>query len=278
MAKKFFEGKNIFLVGGSEGIGLEAAKQFAGLGSNVLIFSRAISKLKKALTEIENCRINDGQKLSFMSLDITDNDQVISVMKKAGKEFGSVDILINNVGRAIPGYFEQISYEQFDQTQKVNFYGMRNTVAALAPIMREKKSGIIVNVSSMAGVIGVFGLSDYSASKFAVIGFSEVIRSEFQFDNIQVSVLCPPDTDTPGFEEENKTKPVETMALSESAKLRNPEYVAKALVKGIKKGKFLIVPGFDGKALVFLKRFMPMWVADMVMNSMIKKGRKKRQD
>lgn len=275
MKHKDFIKKNVYIIGGSEGIGLEAAKLFAGMEANVFIFSRTKAKLENALKEIETCRKNPEQKFAFMELDVADNEKVKTVIEKACTEFGVADIFINNAGRAIPHYFEDITYEQFDQTLNINMYGIRNTVAAILPHMRKRGSGTIVNVSSMAGLAGIFGYTDYSASKFAIIGFSEALKSEVKWDNINVNVLCPPDTDTPGFKVENQTKPPETAEISSTAKIRTPEYVAKALIKGIKKDKFLIVPGFDGKMLLYVKRFFPGLV-DIIIDGSIKKARKKK--
>jgi len=142
------------------------------------------------------------------------------------------------------------------------------------PHMRNNGGGTIVNVSSVAGFTGVFGYTDYSASKFAIIGFSEALKSEVKWDNINVNVLCPPDTETPGFKVENQTKPPETAEISASASLKSPLYVARALIKGIMKNKFMIVPGFDGKLVYYAKRFAP-WVVNMSVDASIKKARKK---
>jgi len=131
--------------------------------------------------------------------------------------------------------------------------------------LMKTQGGYIVNVSSIAGIIGVFGLTDYCASKFAIIGFSEALRSELMPHNIMVSVLCPPDTDTPALEVENRTKPIETHAISENAGLMQPEEVAKALVKGIQKKQSLIIPGIEGKFSCLVKRLAPNlveWVMD----------------
>ena len=152
---------------------------------------------------------------------------------------------------------------------KVNMYGIWNTCAAAVPHMR-KKGGWILNTSSMVGFLGVFGYTDYAASKFAIIGFSESLRSELAQYNIGVSILCPPDTDTPGFETENETKPEETRIISEGAKLMTAEAVARISFKELKKGKKVIIPGFDGKMTYLMKRFAP-WVVDVVMNRSIKK-------
>ncbi|MCP5106027.1 MAG: SDR family oxidoreductase [bacterium] len=275
MRQKNFEKKNVYIVGGSEGIGLEAAKLFAGSGANVIIFSRSKQKLEQAVSEIKQHRSSDTQEFSYSQLDITDNQQVVTVMENAGKEFGPVDILINSAGRAIPDYVENIDYSQFDQIMKVNLYGIRNTVAALLPRLKEK-GGTVVNVSSLLGLMGIFGYSDYAAAKFGVIGYSEALRSEMKGSGVHVSVLCPPDTDTPGYIEENKTKPAETRYISDKAKIRPPQYVAKALLKGIKKNKFLIIPGIDGKFVYCLKRWAPR-LFSLAIDSNVKKSQKSTQ-
>ncbi len=267
-----FKEKHVYIVGGSEGIGLETAKLFSAMGAHVIIFARTKEKLERAIKEIETKRLSPTQKYASMELDVVDPILVKTILEKAIATFGTPDIFINAAGRAYPHYFEDVTYEQFEQTMRVNFFGMRHTVAAVLPFMKAK-GGSIVNVSSMAGVAGVFGYTDYSASKFAIIGFSEALKSEIKWHNINVNVLCPPDTDTPGFKVENTTKPAETREISKAAKVRTPEYVAKALVNGIKKNKFLIFPGFDGKLFFYVKRFFP-WVMDMVIDASIKKARK----
>ena len=166
-----------------------------------------------------------------------------------------------------------ITYEMFDETMKMNTYGVWNTVSALVPHMKEK-GGCIASVSSITGFLGVFGYSDYTASKFAVTGLSEALRSELKPFGITVSVLCPPDTQTPGFDVENLTKPEETKVLSESAKVMTSDAVAKGFIKGIKKGKFMIIPGFDGKLTYLAKRLVP-GIVEMVMNSTVRKVQKR---
>ena len=205
-----------------------------------------------------------------MQVDVSDRDEVEAVMSRAVWEFGTPEVLINCVGRARPLYFEDVTYEQFDETMKTNLYGAWNTISALLPHMKER-GGYIVNVSSMAGLIGIFGYTDYSASKFALIGFSEALRSELKRYGIIVSVLCPPDTDTPGLQEENRTKPPETRVISARAKLMQPDEVSQALIKGMERGKFLIIPGFDGKFNFVLKRLLPGLV-DFIMSRDIRKA------
>ena len=264
-----FSNKNVYLFGGSSGIGLAAAKEFAKNGGHIAIFARNADRLEKALTEISSQKISEDQIFFSRQLDVTDCDQVTQVLNEAVSQFGVPDILINLAGRAEPRYFEDITYDQLDRIMKVNVYGSWNTIATLYPFMK-KNGGTIVNTSSVAGFVGVFGYSDYSASKFALIGLSEALCMEFKPHGIHVAVLCPPDTDTPLLHEENKIKPKETKALSAGAKMLSAEEVATALLKGIKRKKFLIIPGTEGKIIHFLKRFFPSLVARFMDNTVRK--------
>ncbi|NMB63300.1 MAG: SDR family oxidoreductase [Spirochaetes bacterium] len=269
-----FAGKTVFIPGGSSGIGLSVAKLLSREGANVAIFARNRTRLEEAMKEIEQAKKRHGQRFAWYQCDVSDNAQVKKVFTQALRQFDSCDVLINCAGRAYPKYFEDISYKQFEETMKINMFGIWNTCSFLVPHMKQK-GGYIVNTSSLAGLVGVFGYSDYSASKFAIVGFSEVLRSELKRYNITVSVLCPPDTDTPGFEVENRTKPDETKEISKSARVMSPDEVAQALLKGMKKKKFIILANFDSKLTWIAKRYAP-WLVEAVMDSQIKKVQKKK--
>lgn len=264
-----YAGKTVFIVGGSSGIGLSTAKLFASKGAHVIIFSRTPQKLERASAEIKNCTVSDRQVIDYLILDVSVFGETSSVMKSAVTRFNPPDILVNSAGRAIPGKFEKITYQQFDETIKINLYGVWNVIASLVDSLKQTK-GKIVNISSIAGFIGVYGYTDYSASKFGVIGFSEALRSELKPYGVDVFVLCPPDTDTPGFAAENTTKPQETRAISGNVKIMSPDKVAECLVRGIEKKKFVIIPGIDGKLTVLVKRFTPGLV-NMIMDRTINK-------
>jgi 3-dehydrosphinganine reductase len=261
--------KNVFITGGSSGIGLSASKQLSAMGANIFIFSRNQDRLESAAKEIERARNTNDVRVDYLPLDVSDNDMTKDVMEQAVSIMGSPDILINSAGRSSPNYFENITCDQFEETMKINLFGVRNTIAALFPYMK-KKGGHIINVSSIAGFIGVFGFTDYSASKFGLIGFSESLRSECKKYGILVSVLCPPDTDTPMLEAENSTKPEETKAISETGGLLTADYVARVMIKGIGKKKFIIIPGFMGKLTYIAKRLLP-GIVEAVMDWDIKK-------
>jgi 3-dehydrosphinganine reductase len=272
---KDFSDKTVYVVGGSSGIGLAAAKIFSARGAHVCIFARNQERLKDARGRVAGRALSAGQRFASFSLDVADHKEVDRIMKRALKEFGTPDILVNCAGQATPRRFEEMGYEQFDETMKINLYGTRNTVAALLPAMKAKGGGAIVNTSSIAGYIGVFGYTDYNASKFAVLGFSEALRAEMLEYGIELFVLCPPDTDTPGLAVENLTKPPETIAISAGVGLMTADAVAEAMIQGIEKGRFVTVPGFEGKFSVFMKRHLP-GIVTWVMDSTIKKVQKKR--
>lgn len=271
---KDFSNKVVYITGGSSGIGLATAKALAAEGAHIIIFARRKDRLEQALEEIQSMRVSSSQRFACRQMDVSRWDVVKAVISEALADFGVPDVLINCAGRAYPRVFEEVTYEQFDETMKINLYGIWHTTSVLVPYMKQR-GGYIVNVSSIAGFIGLFGYSDYSASKFAIIGLSEALRSELKPYNIMVSVLCPPDTDTPGFHEENKTKPEETKAISAGAKLRQPEEVAYALLKGMRKRERYIIPGFDSNMIFLLKRLFPGLV-EFVMDSTIKKVQAKR--
>ena len=269
---KSYQGKTVYITGGSSGIGLAAAKQFAAAGANVTIFSRDRTRLDAALQLIQAAKTSSEQKFAAEQLDVGNNAEVEAKLAVLARDFGAPDILINCAGTVWCNYIEETPYHAFETEMRTNFFGVRNMVAGVLPFMKQK-GGHIVNVSSTLGFVGAFGYSAYCPSKFAVIGFSEVIRAELKKYNIRISVLCPPDTDTPQLAEENKTKPPETRAINSNAGLMQPEQVAAAMIKGMEKNRLMIVPGFMNKVTWILNRFAP-GIVRSVMDSDARKAQK----
>ncbi len=267
-----YRGKTVFVTGGSAGIGLAAARLFALRGARVAVFARGRERLAKA---VEDIRAAPDQAVEGLPLDVADHEAVKETLGGAILRLGVPDVLLNCAGRAIPRRFAEVSFAQFEETMRINLAGTWNPVAAVAPAMMEQGSGHIVNTSSVAGLVGVYGYTDYAASKFAVLGFSEALRSELAPCGVKVQVLCPPDTDTPGFAVENRTKPPETHAVSGKAKVVTADFVARALLSGMEKGRFLILPGFDAKSVWIAKRLAPGLVF-RIMDGAVRKCRKER--
>ena len=261
-------GQHVFIVGGSSGIGLTVAKRCAAAGAHVVILARRPDVLAQAAAEIAACRARAEQVVSSWPLDATDADQVMRVMRAAVDATGVPALLINCAGRAYPKRFEEISAADLADTLRVNLGSCWNATQSLLPQMKARGGGYIVNVASLAGLIGVFGYTDYCASKFAVIGFSEALRSELKPHGIGVSVLCPPDTDTPGLTRENDHKPEETRAISENTSVLSADAVVDALFRGMAREQFLIIPGLQSKTAALAKRLLPglvTWVIDRTL-------------
>ncbi|MEN6422347.1 MAG: SDR family oxidoreductase [Smithella sp.] len=265
----YFSDKLAFITGGSSGIGLATANLLASQGCNLVLFARGQKMLDEACKMIKRTMDNSSQSVNTVSIDVANNDDVQRKIKAAVKEFGVPDILINSAGIGTGDYFENISYEQFDRLIKINVYGTRNIVSAILPFLKQKGGGHIVNISSVAGLIGMFGYSLYCTSKYAIVGFSECLRSELKRFNIAVTLVCPPEVKTPFIEEEAKTLPPEARVVKNLAGLMTPEQAARAIVRGIKKKKFLVVPGITAKSLLFWHRisngFFTRYPADWII-------------
>jgi NAD(P)-dependent dehydrogenase (short-subunit alcohol dehydrogenase family) len=252
----YFEGKRVFITGGSSGIGLEAACMLASSGAEVAVFARDPGRLEAARKRIEAARARGEQRVYELSMDVSDNDDVQEKVEVAVAAFGVPDILINSAGVGHADYFESTSFETFDGVIRANLYGTRNVVAALVGHMKER-GGHIANVSSMLGLVGMFGYSSYCSSKYALVGLSECLRMDLKRYGIGVSVFCPPEVDTPMTDYMLEMSPPETRAGVRMNGIISSRKAAAELLEGIEKDKFLILAGTLSKWSYLAKRFFP---------------------
>lgn len=235
------------ITGGSSGIGLAMARQLVSEGTNVCLLARHEDKLEAAKTELSQHKIDENQAIDTLQCDVTDFACLKSKLTAFVTEHGLPDLVVNSAGVTYPGYFQDLDVEIFHWLMNINYYGTLHVLKVLVPGMIERGSGTILNISSQAGFAGVFGYSGYSASKYAVRGFSDVIRSELKPLGIQVSVAFPPDTETPQLAFEEPLKPYETRFIAGATKIKSAEDVASDILRPLKKGKYIIIPGIDGK-------------------------------
>uniref|UniRef100_A0A8C5BF95 3-dehydrosphinganine reductase n=1 Tax=Gadus morhua TaxID=8049 RepID=A0A8C5BF95_GADMO len=239
-------GAHVVVTGGSSGIGKSIAMECYRQGAFITLVARDETKLVLAKKEVEKCAINDKQVCGIV---FCFNPHKCFCFIQAQEKLGPVDMLVNCAGTSIAGKFEEVDMDRFKKMMEVNFLGSVYPTRAVITTMKERRMGRIMFVSSQAGQIGLFGYTAYSPSKFALRGLAESLQMEMKPYNIYVTVAYPPDTDTPGFVEENKTKPLETRLISETAAVCQPDQVAKIFVKDTVQGNFNSSVGPDGYML-----------------------------
>lgn len=262
-----FHNQTAVITGGSSGIGLALAKELRLRGARVVLISRSGVKLKKAQTVLAEI---PGDPVNVFRCDVRNYRQLRRVFQEIEKS-GPVRILINSAGMVHPGKFDIIPVSLFRRTMAANVLGTVHACRAAAPAMMSRQAGTIVNIGSLAGMIGVFGYTAYSASKFAVHGFTQALRAEMKPHGIHVMLAAPPDTDTPMLHEKRKLLPRESAAINASGGLLSPKAVALAIIRGIEKRRSIVVPGFEGKFAYYASRFIP-GIVDAVMDHKIRKA------
>ena len=254
-----FKGKNIFITGGSKGIGLAMAREFAAHGANLVLVARDKDTLEAAKEKVEAA--GKGSRVLAYACDVTDSDTLKDYIHMARYELGSIDGVIANSGYCHPGNFHEIAIEDFDAQLDTNVRGVIYTVRHAMPYLLENDNGgFIAITSSPAGHAGIFGLGAYGPTKAAVSNLAEVLRHEYRDRNIRVHLLLPPDTDTPGYRDEVSLYPPETKSILEGGALLGPDYVAKKFVAGIANQKKIIAVGGGTRFLLVAIRYCPfLW-------------------
>lgn len=267
--------KTVLITGGSSGIGLALGRLLAAQGGHVWLIARRREGLEAALEQVKAAAIRPEQRFGMVSADLSVPEQAFSAVEQVKGQAGVPDVVINSAGAAHPGYVQDLSAEIFRWMMAVNYFATAYVTKAVIPGMLARRSGHIINISSAAGFIGVFGFTAYGASKFAVAGFSEVLRAEMKRYGIRVSVVFPGDTETPGLDYENQFKPPETKVISGTAKAMKPEQVARIILRQAAKGRFLIFPALDVQLIYWLNTRLPKSWVFAVLDAMASRGQTK---
>jgi 3-dehydrosphinganine reductase len=234
--------------GGSSGIGLALARRLAAAGWNLTILARDLDRLAAARAALAT----SGTEVMAEAVDVTDRDAVERAVGAAVARLGPPKLLVASAGMVVPGRFDELPLAAYRETMEVNYFGSLHLVRAALPAMRAQGGGRIVMISSGAALLGIYGYTAYAPSKFAVRGLAETLRSELAPDGIAVSVVYPPDTDTPQFREELRVRPEPTSRVVGTARVLSPDEVALAILRGVRRGRFAIAPGLAMTALAML--------------------------
>ncbi len=243
-------GSRILITGASQGIGKSLAEAAARRGAKVLAAARSVDLLRELADRIRTA----GGTLEIVHADITEPQDRQRMVEAAIHYFGGLDILVNNAGIGATGHFAEVSPERLRKIMEVNFFGLTETTRLCLPLLRRGHRPAIVNISSIAGKRGIPARSEYSASKFAVQGFSEALRAELAKDGIDVLVICPGLTQT-NFSQNM----LEQKARLQMDHLRGmtSEEVATATLRAIEQGQHEMHLTLQGKLMVFVSRFFP---------------------
>jgi len=232
----------VIVTGGSSGIGLATAKAFAEQGAHVAIIARDTTKLQQAAEEIRLAARGPEQRVVWKSANLCTFEPTRAAFAELEAEGFVPDVLVNSAGVSYPGEFVTMPLEHFEINVECGFWSVVYPCRAVAPGMVARGRGHILNVSSGAGFLGLYGYSGYSAAKFAVMGFTEALRFEMKPAGVRVSVVCPPDTETPGLDFEHTLRPHETSVIAGNVKPIPAKKVAAAIVRAVERGQFLVIP------------------------------------
>ncbi len=186
------QGKTAIVTGGSKGIGRGIAEAFAREGMNVVISARNKDEVKQAAREISE---NGTAKCKGVACDVREHTQVKELIETTIKEYGAIDVVINNAGIGKFGTVEEMSPEDFRAVIETNVLGVFYVCHESIPHLK-KRGGYIINISSLAGTNAHPKMAAYNASKFALNGFSEAMMQELREDNIKVSYIMPGSVNT----------------------------------------------------------------------------------
>ena len=263
----YFSNKVVAITGGTDGIGKALVTALLVQGAKVATCGRNHDKLYRLQSE------NPGYPLHTVVADVSSENDCRHFIESTLKIFGGIDIIINNAGISMRALLKDASIDVIRRVMEINFFGaVCCTKYALNSLIERK--GTIVGVSSIAGYRGLPGRSGYSASKFALQGWLEAIRTELMDDKVHVMWVCP------GFTTSN----IRNVALNpegqpqgespmDEGEMMTPEECADHILRAIRKKRRTLVLTFTGKRTVFMNKFFPGWADKLVKNFFFKEGK-----
>ena len=243
-----------FITGGGSGIGRHMAELLMEEGTSVAVFDRsnspeAVSHLQAVAARHNNVRCE------FFLADVTDATGLSTAVDEAVASLGSPDFALNCAGIQIAKPFDELTGEEFERVVGVNLFGSRNFAAATLPHM--SRGAQFTLIASLAGLVTSYSYAAYNASKHGVVGLAGALRLEYIERGIEVSVICPPEINTPMVVEERKTLPAAGAKLKDAAGTLEVGPACDYMLKQLKRRKYMIVPGYRARAVTVIARWFP---------------------
>ena len=252
-----FHGKVALITGSARGIGLAIAEQLGRRGATVVLSDILADTLEEAAIHLAE----QGIDVHAQPSDVTDPDACADLVAFTIEQAGRLDILVNNAGISGIGRFEDASQDRLRRVFEVNLFALIEMTRIAIPLLKQGNNPIIVNVSSILGHIALPNLSEYSATKFAVRGFSNALRAELRSTGIDVLVVSPATVETEIWDRMIE----ETGETSWRARRgATPEFVAKKAVRAMRKGRREVFPGPFARIVQRGNRLFPSLVAWIV--------------
>jgi NAD(P)-dependent dehydrogenase (short-subunit alcohol dehydrogenase family) len=260
-----FKDKVVLITGGSRGLGLVLAREFASEGARLIICARDEDELNRARVDLES----RGAEVMTYKCDVTNRSEVMELVASIHERFPGVDVLVNNAGVIQMGPLEVMTHEDFEKALNTHFWGPLNVMMAVLPRMRAKKSGRIVNISSIGGKVSVPHLVPYCASKFALTGLSRGMRTELLKDGVAVTTVCPGlmRTGSPrnaGFKGKHREE-YAWFSISDASPLLSvsAERAAREIVSASRNGRAELVISVPAKLAVLFDTLFPEMTSDL---------------
>jgi dehydrogenase/reductase SDR family member 7B len=258
--------KVVIVTGGTSGIGKALARKFGKEGSKLLITGRNQTELDKTQQELQA----EGITISTFQADVSVEDDNKRMAEAALRQYGTIDVLINNAGISMRALFDEVDLDVVKKVMDINFYGVLYATKYCLPEIVKNK-GSVVGISSIAGYRGLPGRTGYSASKFALNGFLEVLRTEHLKTGVHVLTACP------GFTASNirkrsltKDGSVQGDSPRKEEEMMSAEECANHIYNATIKRKRSLILTTQGKMAVFLNKWLPSLADKMVYNVMAK--------
>lgn len=260
--------KVVVITGGSSGIGKAMAYEFGKHGSKILITGRNEGDLNAAVSELTTA----GITIQGFRADVSNEEDNKAMAEAALRAFGRIDVLINNAGISMRALFEEVDLDVVKKVMDINFYGVLYATKYCLPEIIKNK-GSVVGISSIAGYRGLPGRTGYSASKFALNGFLEVLRTEFLKRDVHVLTACPGFTAS-NIRKRSLTKDGQSQGESprDEANMMTAEECARHIYWATIKRKRTLILTTQGKLAVFLNKWLPSLADKMVYNVMAKEA------